>query len=79
MGNTLNTTGVTVTATNNGSAASYGGIIGSVGDNSYVEIEELVTVTTNGNAGTNFGGLVGVLGDNSVGDTSGAFLRGPRI
>ena len=70
MENTLNTTGVTVTATNNGSAASYGGIIGSVGDNSYVEIEELVTVTTNGNAGTNFGGLVGVLGDNS-----GAFLN----
>lgn len=70
MENTLNTTGVTVTATNNGSAASYGGIIGSVSDNSYVEIENLGTVTTAGGAVTNFGGLVGVLGDNS-----GAFLN----
>ena len=72
MENTLNTTGVTVTATNNGSATSYGGVIGSVGDNSYVEIENLETVTTNGNAGTNFGGLVGVLGERS---TLGAFLN----
>lgn len=75
MGNTLSISNVTVSSTNSGSAASYGGIIGSVGDNSYVEIENLGTVTTNGNAGTNFGGLVGVLGDHSVGNTSGAFLN----
>lgn len=72
MENTLNTTEVTVTATNNDSAASYGGIIGSVGDNSYVEIENLGTVTTAGGAVTNFGGLVGVLGETS---TLGAFLN----